>query len=229
MGFELREIDSGDSGTFICSPDLEVSGTGISEPSIVEITEVSDGYTRKDSIIKLKLGESIIGDDDVYSVPLNNLYEFRDSSGNTEQFDITSLEEDSGVTIISVYGRTTKLTEFFGALTVGAIEGFVVEIGIDLKVSQIDKCGRPMALKFFNVSTSGISITLPNVDFNFVFKWKLRYRTLGTTTWNQIESTQPTIHLLSLLSGTIYEADASIYCSETSFSDYSEVSEFITL
>lgn len=229
MGFELREIDTGANGAYICSPGLEVSGTGISEPSITEITLISDGYTRKDSIVKMKLDSSIIGSDEVYSVPLNTLYEFKDSNGNNAFFDVTALEEDSGVTIISVYGRTAKLTDFFGTLAVGSLSGFSVNIGADLKVSAEDQCSAPLEIKFFNVSSSSISVTLPGVDYNFIYKWRLRYRVLGTTVWNQIESENNTIHLSSLLSGTTYETDALVYCTETDFSDYSEIKPFVTI
>lgn len=229
MGYEIREIDSGDSGEFICSPDLEVSGTGVSEATITEFTANLDGYTRKDSIVKMKLDTSIIGDDDVYSLPLNNLYEFSSSDGSIANFDIIEIEEDSGVSVISVYGRTKELTNFFGSLSVSSISGYTVSIGVDLKVSQKDKCKKPVAIKFFNVTTSSISATLPGVDYNFVYKWVLRYRVKGQTTWNQLESTTPIIEVTGLTSGSLYEADASVYCTEHDYSVFSETSDFLIL
>lgn len=230
MATELREIDTAEDGSYICSPDLEISGTSTSSTEVLEsLVSVSDGYTRKDSILTIKLSESIIGTDDVYSVPRNTLYEFIDSNGTTKFFDITTLTEDSGQTIITVYGRTKELTEFFGTLEAKTLTGYTVIFGIDLKVSQLNTCPKPKKINFFNISTNGISATLYGVDFNFVSKWRLRYRKTGVDVWNQIESENNQIHLLSLSSGTTYEADALVFCTEDDFSDYSDINYFITL
>lgn len=230
MSWEIIELDTADGEDYLCSPELEVSGTGItSEPRISEITLVSNGYTRKDSIVKFKLTSSILGSDNMYSTPVNELYTFKKSDGSTKEFDIVAIEEISGVSIISVYGKTTELTKFFGTLAIGSLSGYLVLLGTDLKIAQKDKCKKPTSVKFYNVSSTGISVTLKNTDFNFIYKWILRYRKSGDLEWTIIETTNQIIDITGLTSTTLYEVDVLTYCTESNFSDYSDIFVFTTI
>lgn len=229
MGFELREIDAAESGTYICAPQLEVAGTSISTIELDEITLVQDGYTRKDSIITIKLKTSIRNDDDTYPLEKNFLYEFINGD-NVEYFRITSFFEQSSVTYIKIYSTKTILVEFFGALVAKALDNYEMEIYDNFKVSRLDECVAPNNINFFGVTSSSIKIK-PIVDFTFIDEWNIRYRKNGQTSWIEVYNIKNSEYeLQNLESNTVYEMDICIKCNISSeYSDYSEIFLFRTL
>lgn len=229
MGFELRSIDDGNSGTYLCAPQLEVSGNAISTIDLDEILSVSPGYTRKDTILVIKLKTSIQNNDETYPLEKNALYEFINNS-ITYFLRITDFYEDSGITVIKVYSETKTLAQFFGILESKILTDYQMEIYDSFKVSDVDKCLPPQNIEFFSVTSNSIRIK-PILDFNFIENWNLRYRLHNTSNWNTVSNITNNIYELnSLSSNTLYEVDVYIKCYQNSKpSEYSQIFLFRTL
>lgn len=229
MGFELREIDDGNTGEYICSPQLEIAGDAISLIELDEIVSVGDGYTRKDSILTIKLKISLKNEDDTYPLENNFLYEFRNNN-IIKNFHITSFYEQSSVTYIKVYGTEQDLTEFFGTLEGKALANYNMKIYDTFKVSQFDECKPPENVNFYAVTSNSIKIK-PVIDFTFINSWMIRYKENSNSDWISIKDITTSEYLLeNLKENTVYELDVSLKCSTNSKnSDYSKIFLFRTL
>lgn len=229
MGFELKSIDDGNSGAYICAPQLEVSGNAISTIDLDSILSTSPGYTRKDNIIAIKLNASIKNTDDTYPIQKNELYEFINND-IIEYFRITDFYDESGNTIIKLYGEKNKLSNFFGILESKILTDYQMEIYSSFKVSDVDKCLPPSNVEFFGITSTSINIK-PILDFVFIDEWSIRYRVNGSSNWNTVDSIIDTVYVLkNLQSNTAYDVSIYIKCNKISKnSDYSKIFLFRTL
>lgn len=229
MGFELKSIDVGNTDVYICSPELEVAENAISTIFISEILEINNGYTRKDLILTIKLEKSIQNEDETYPLKKNMLYEFINNT-NIKYFRIIDFYENSGITIIKLYGERNQLTDFFGSLESKILNNYKMEIYDSFKVSELDVCNAPTKVDFFSVTNSSIKIK-PLFDFIFIESWVIRYRVNGTIDWTTINNiTNPEYELKNLNGNTLYQTEILVKCNINSeYSDFSETFLFKTI
>ena len=210
MGIELKEIDTGENGEYICSPDLEISGSGISTIGISEVISKEMGYNRKDSILKLLCSGSLLGDDGVYTLQDDTTYRFVDPSSLSVYLDVIDITEGTGSnsdkTILSVYGNTNWLDMFFGTSQGLLDNGYLMEIGTDLKISQYFDY-KDIQVTFQGFSETSIRVLIDVTTNNKDYTFGVRYRESGSSVWSYINGFESIIDITGLEASKTYELE----------------------
>lgn len=222
MGIDLSsKLENPNLSENICGPELNIAGLNIGIFQIEDIIAVNPGYIKKDSKLQLKLNTTLL-EDGLYKFKAQTSYLFNNGI-TVEPFYIVAISEDSGNTVIEIYGKTLTLIKFFGTLEVKALSGVSVKFSEPMQVSQIRNC------KALNLSATGItsnSVRLSASDLPATYKALIfRIRPIGGI-WTSVQIIDGGVTMTGLEANTKYEV---CYCKECSSGEYSFNSDFITI
>lgn len=219
------ELENPNLELYTCSPELNVSGSVSGFKDIVQITLVEDGYIKADSIVTVKLNESLLDSDSLYPFLTQSSYEFFNGT-LYYPFYIESALESSGFTKLKLYGKTKDLEKFFGILEVKNLTGYKVNFFENLQIADNLNC------KTKDFTLNGItkdSVIIVTKENKLKFKELIiSYKEVDSETWTKINTNESTYKLTNLNSDTQYEVRYCIKCSDFSYSFNSPILKFKT-
>lgn len=221
-------IENPNDPGFICKPELTVSGLAEGKILLDEILLVSEGYVKRDSILKISLTESYLQENDTYTFNAQDVYKFI-LGDNVQSYYLEKIEEVGDVTVIHVYGKTVELEKIFGTLEAKSLSEVYLEISGELQLAA------PLTCQLSNQDPEIRGVTSTSVIFdsnelnsNFS-KIRVRYKKINDSTWLFAESsTSGSLTLSNLEENEIYIASYMKYCSSTDWSFYSKNLSFKT-
>lgn len=215
-------LESPNDPGFICKPELSVSGLASGELLLDEILSVSEGYIKRDSILKISLTKSYLSSNDSYPFNSQELYNII-SSTLTHPFYVEKLEEVGDVTVLYLYGKTTDLEKMFGTLEAKSLSEIYLEVSGELQLANVQTCTlTSQTPEIQGITTNSASFDTKETSANFL-KVKVRYKKAGTSNWSYVESSNTgVVEIAGLESGKSYIASYMKYCSLSDYSFYSE-------
>lgn len=168
------------------------------------ITGISDGFSKKDSIISISLSESLLVD---------GVYPIRKKSDITLtyldiviDFELFDIFEDSGITVLKIYGSLESFGYFFGmSYDVGTNLQDYRLIITKLQVAQENQIKPILNVQTYNITETSFGIRV--LDFkDDSERFRVRYRKAKSgDDWEFLEFSSSDFEINNLISDTMYE------------------------